>query len=54
MVRTLAVAALVVLAIAPEALVHPSFQSLEQPISGARKTIKKTLYFKGFVRFRLL
>src|ERR1700738_2861396 len=30
--RTLAVAAMVVLAIAPEALVHPSFQSLDAPL----------------------
>ena len=30
--RTLAVAAMIVLAIAPEALVHPSFQRLEHPL----------------------
>jgi hypothetical protein len=36
--RTLAVAAMIVLAIAPEALVHPSFQSLG-PFSAGRRTL---------------
>ena len=39
--RTLAVAAMIVLTIAPEALVHPSFQSLGHPRFRSSKTMKK-------------
>jgi len=53
--RTLAVAAMIVLAIAPEALVHPSFPELggltPNPVTGANKTPvnKGLLLFPSFV-----
>ena len=41
--RTLAVAALTVLAVVPEALVHPSFQSFEESSAAATEARQKTL-----------
>ena len=42
-IRTLALAAMIVLVLAPEALVHPSFQMLVHPAFRSSEAIKKTL-----------
>ena len=39
--RTLSVAAMIVLAFAPEALVHPSFQRLVHPVFPSSENVKK-------------
>jgi predicted membrane metal-binding protein len=46
--RTLAVSAMIVLAIAPEALVHPSFRSLGAFSTGERTLFRNHIEFKGY------
>ena len=46
--RTLAVAAMIVLTLAPEALVHPSFQRLTPQAAAVARRSRKPLHIKGF------